>query len=125
MARPKKSGVSKNIVVSCGCTIEQKQMLIDLGVTPTQLFQQAFKNLEKQKGVVSDPFERDIEVLRKYYLQGIKPEGDINKYYQAVDLFLKKYPDWSKAEVMLRAERPRFVALEKTEVKDFAWFSYG
>lgn len=120
MARPIKSGLEKAVVVSVSCSPAQKEMLDRKGISPSKLFQQALLNFEsnpKGVGVIAE-IEKDIEILRKYYVQGTKPTGDMQIYFKAVEMFLQKYPDWTKAEVMQRAERPRHVKLEEPVLEE-------
>jgi hypothetical protein len=111
MGRPKKIG-EKNIIVSCGCTPAEKQLLDEKGISPTQLFREAIRSLANKNKVVLDPVEKDLAILRRYYVQSTRPNGDREIYLQGVNLFLQKYSDWTKAEVMARAERPRHIKLE-------------
>lgn len=120
MARPIKSGLEKAVVVSVSCSPAQKEMLDRKGISPSKLFQQALLNLENSSNGVGQiaETEKDIEILRKYYVQGLRPSGDMQIYLKAIEMFLQKYPDWTKAEVMQRAERPRHVKLEETTIEE-------
>lgn len=111
MARPKKIE-GKAVIVSISCTAEEKQFLDLKGISPTQLFRQAINRLKLQTGETEYEVEKDIQLLRQYYVQGTRPNGNREYYLKAVNLFLEKHPDWTKAEVMARAERERHVKLE-------------
>lgn len=115
MARPIKSGKEKAVVLSVSCSPEDKELIDRKGISPSSLFQQAINNLRsgvEQNSSVNE-VEKDIEILRKYFIESTKPEGNTEVYYKAINLFLQKYPSWQKAEVMQRAERPRHVILEE------------
>ena len=87
------------------------------GISPSKLFQDAIFNLKsniQNKPAVCE-VEKDISILRKYFVAGTKPNGDRELYLKAVNMFLEKYPDWTKAEVMARAERPIHVNLKESK----------
>ena len=111
MARPKKVG-EKAIVISVSCSPEEKELLDLKGISPTQLFREAIKKIAIENGSSNNDAEHDLNILRKYYVQSTKPNGNREIYLKGINLFLEKYPDWTKAEVMTRAERPRHVKLE-------------
>jgi hypothetical protein len=115
MARPIKNGSEKAIQLYVSCSPEEKVFLDKKGISPSQLFQQAINNFRVSIGerASTNELEKDIEILRKYFVASTKPNGDVKKYWLAVDMFLQKFPDWTKAEVMQRAERPRHVVLEE------------
>lgn len=110
MARPKKFK-TKPIVISISCSVEEKLFLDLKGISPTQLFREAISKI-KNKTAEEVDCEKDLVILRKYYVQSTKPNGNREIYWKGINLFLEKYPDWTKAEVMTRAERPRHVKLE-------------
>jgi hypothetical protein len=112
MARPQKFK-SKTIIVSISCSPEEKQFLEMKGISPTQLFREAIKKLQLQTGTIDYDIDKDFQILRKYYVQSTKPNGDRELYLRAINLFCEKHSDYTKAEVMARAERERHVKLNK------------
>lgn len=119
MARPVKSGKEKAVVLSVSCSPEDKEFIDRKGISPSSIFQQAINNLRtgiEQNSNVNE-VEKDIEILRKYFIESAKPEGNTELYYKAINMFLEKHPNWQKAEVIQRAERPRHVILEETQTE--------
>ena len=114
MGRNRKSGEEKAVIISISCTHTEKEFLDFKGISPSKLFQEAIQKLKvgEKKNPLVFRIENDIEIIRKYYVDGIKPNGDFQVYLKSISKFLEKYPDWTKAEIMARAERPRHIVLE-------------
>lgn len=114
MARPKKIE-GKAVIVSISCTAEEKLFLDLKGISPTQLFRNAIKNLKLKDNSVNPQIEKDLEILRKYYVKSTRPNGNIQDYWDRVNLFLEKYPVYTKVEVMSRVQRERFIDFKTDE----------
>jgi hypothetical protein len=99
----------KAIVVSISCSPEEKQFLELKGISPTQLFRKALKDLKLKLGKTNPQIEKDFEVLRRSYVQSTRPNGNIEVYWKLVNAFLEKYPVYTKVEVMSRVQRERFI----------------
>lgn len=99
---------------SVSCLPEDKAFLDKEGVSPSKLFQEAIQNLRITFNQVPEvtALEKDFGILRKYFVQSTRT-GKVEIYQKALNVFLQKYPDWTKAEVMARVERPRYVNLNE------------
>jgi len=118
MATPKQSGKEKAVILSVSCSRNDKNYMIQRNISPSKLLQGALNELrgrQLQEQSISKKLETDIDIVRNSFIKSLKPHADKTSYYNIINKFVEKYPDWTKAEIMGRAERPRYFDFKKYE----------
>lgn len=88
------------------------------GISPTKIFQLGLDTYKKSIGVevAESPMQKDLRILRDYYLDSLKPTGSVERYHKAIAMFMEKY-DYVKSDVLAQVERSRLIVDESGKTK--------
>jgi len=101
--------MKKSLTVAISMTFSDRDYLKQNFISPSSLLKKAILD-HKNNNNISEyelGLKQDIKYMQKHFQDSIKPLGEMENYNLAVEKFLKKYPSWSKAEIMARAEKTR------------------
>jgi len=116
MGRPKIFG-EKKIVGSVSYSVEDKEFLESRGLSLSKVVQDAILVMRSEAGQSPKnvEFDADIEKIRSVFVKTERSILPKEKYWKAIAIFMEKYPDITKPEVMGRVERPRYYIEPKDE----------
>jgi hypothetical protein len=116
MGRPKLLG-EKKIVCSVSYSIEDKEFLESRGISLSKIVQDAILRMRTDVGQnpKTAEFDSDIEKVRVIFVKterGLLPK---DAYWKAIAVFMEKWKDVTKPEVIGRVERQRYYAEPKED----------
>lgn len=96
-------------MISVTVTPFEKEYLKSNFISPTKLLKKAIADHKNDNNVSEFELQlkQDIKHMQKHYNDSLKPNADNQIYIKAIELFLKKYPNWTKSEIVARAEKTR------------------
>jgi hypothetical protein len=117
MGRPKIVG-EKKIVGSVSYSVEDKEFLDSKGLSLSKIVQDKLFELRSDAG--QNPknveFNFDLEQVRVIFVKSERGVCQKESYFTAIQMFMEKWQDITKPEVMALVERPRYYK-EKEEPK--------
>jgi hypothetical protein len=118
MGRPRLVG-EKKIVGSVSYSVEDKEFLESRGISLSKVVQDALLKMRSDAG--QNPknieFDSDLEKVRSVFVRTERESLSKDKYFLAIQIFMEKWTDITKPEVMALVERPRYYK-EKEEPKE-------
>jgi hypothetical protein len=118
MGRPRIVG-EKKIVGSVSYSVEDKEFLESRGISLSKVVQDALLKMRSDAG--QNPknieFDSDIEKVREVFVKTERQLLQKESYFKAIAIFMEKWTDITKTEVMALVERPRYYK-EKEESKE-------
>lgn len=106
---------AEHIMISC--SKEDREYVDSKGLSPSKIYQDAVirirnGNVENSKNM---EFENDIEKVRVVFVKSERGLCKKESYFTAIQIFMDKWTDITKPEVMGRVERPRYYTAPKEE----------
>ena len=118
MGRPRIVG-EKKIVGSVSYSVEDKEFLDSKGLSLSKIVQD--KLLELRSSAGQNPknveFNSDLEKVRIIFVKSERGLCQKDSYFKAIQMFMDKWQDITKPEIMALVERPRYYQ-EKEEPKE-------
>ena len=110
-------GKAEHIMISISA--EDKKFVEEKGISPSKFFQEAIVKFREGTNDNSKnmEFDSDIEKVRAVFVRCERGTLDKDKYFLAIKIFMDKWVDVTKPEVMARVERARYYT-EKEELKE-------
>lgn len=98
---------------------EDKKFIDEKGISPSKFFQEALVKFRKGTNENSNnmEFQSDIEKVREIFVKKSRGVVSEETYFKAIAIFMEKWKDITKFEVMGLVERPRYYT-EREEPKE-------
>ena len=93
-------------IVAVSLTFEEIDFMKVRMLSPTKLLKSAIQqyndDLSLDKNSVQ--LKMDLKFMGKHFNNSLKPDASKQDYLNQIERFLKKYPNWTKAQLLSRIE---------------------
>ena len=98
---------------------EDKKYALEKGISPSVFYHEALERHRKGTNTISkdSEFQADLEKVRVIFVKSERGLCQKDSYFKAIQIFMEKWQDITKPEVMALVERPRYYT-EREESKE-------